>query len=537
MTAPPQITLAEALAQAHQLMQQGTPEAGRHARELCRRILEVAPSNGNALYFLGLMDFNEKNYPAAVDHLELAIQANPAVAAPYFFLGCALAESQRYVEAEAALRLAVSMQPNQTDFLLDFARVLIVRRAFQEALQHCDTVIGLDAAHARAHALRASALHGLGRFSEAISVCRQALEIDPADANSHYNLAIFLQMLGLVQEAETSLCKAIEVKPDFEFGYFRLAECLGSQGRTCEAIAQLAVLQKINPKFPDLDHQLAEAREYLAIKRRAHEVAGHLKPIFILAPVARCGSTLIQRLFNSSDQIIMFGENEDITRRLPASVSFALSKTGMKADLSAAGNLRKMLTEEWVAGLFPGRSDVYLELALRNFYDAVEHYHVTADKLGRTWGIKEPHAGQLGMLRSLLPGARFICIYRNLFDVARSYKARGWLVSTYDAIKLANEWHEEIRKMFSCGHQQVLTLKYEDLVANPGVELARIEEFTQISGIDRKLMRVKVNMAETDRQGHSVSVHRPPHELTQEEHDILVKYAYEMLKHLGYLND
>ncbi len=536
MTGSTPITLAEALAQAQQLIQQGTPEARSCARELCRRILEVAPSNGNALYFLGLMDFNEKNYPAAVHQLELAIQANPAVPAPYFFLGCALREIPRYVEAEAALRQAVILQPNQPDFLLEFARVLVERRAFQEALQHCDTVFRLDPACARAHVLRASALQGLGMFVEAISACRQALEIDPDDAKSHYNLAVFLQKLGLIHEAENSLRKAIEIKPDSEPGHFFLAGCLSSQGRAREAIAQLEVLLKINPKFPDLDYQLAEAREYLAIKERARSTAGHLRPIFILAPVARCGSTLLQRLFNSSNRIIMFGENEDIARRLPACVSFALSKTCMKEDLSAAGNLRKMLTEDWVAGLFPGRGDAYLELALRNFYDAVGHYQITADKLGRAWGIKEPHAGQLEMLRSLLPGARFICVYRNLFDVARSYKARGWLVSDYDAVKLAHEWQEEIRKIFSSGRENVLTLKYEDLVANPDEELARIEAFTQIAGMDRKLMEVKVNVSETDHQGQSVPGYRSPHELTQDEHEVLMKYAYGMLSHLGYLS-
>ena len=212
------------------------------------------------------------------------------------------------------------------------------------------------------------------------------------------------------------------------------------------------------------------------------------------------------------------------------------SKAQEIQDLSIAGNVKKSLTDDWVAGLFPGRGDVYLDIALKNFYDVLAHYQITASKLGRVWGIKEPHAGQLGMLRSLLPNARFICIYRNLFDVARSYKARGWFNSPYEVIKLAHEWQEGIRQMFFFGRQRVLVLRYEDLVAHPDSEIARMEEFAQVCGIDRKLMSVKVNLGEVDRQGRAVSAYHPPEELTQDEHDILVKYAHGMLNQLGYSN-
>jgi hypothetical protein len=239
-------------------------------------------------------------------------------------------------------------------------------------------------------------------------------------------------------------------------------------------------------------------------------------------------------LINTSGQMVMFGENEDITRRLPASIEFACSKAGMQEDLSAFGDLGRMIADEWTAGLFPGRGDAYLDLSLRNFYDAVRHYQATGDRLGRAWGIKEPYSGQLGMLRSLLPHARFICIYRDLFDVARSYKARGWIKAPYDLIKLAHEWQHEIRSMLSAGRKRVLIVRYEDLVANPDHELARIEEFASISGIDRKLMGVKVNSSAHDSRGRMISTYLAPEELSKEEHLVLVAHAGEMLQHLGY---
>ncbi len=272
----------------------------------------------------------------------------------------------------------------------------------------------------------------------------------------------------------------------------------------------------------------------LLLEEQAEAATRHLRPLFVLAPVARCGTTLLQRLFNSSDHMIMFGENEDVSRRLPASVGFALSKSDLKQDISMVGDIEKLLTRDWIAGLFPGRADSYLELALRNFYEVIEHYQTTAGKLGRRWGIKEPHTGQMEMIRRLLPQARFVCIYRNLFDVARSYKTRGWLESKFNVIKLAHDWQEETRQMFLCGTKNVLVIKYENLIATPDQELSRIEQFSDCSKIDRDLMRLKVNRSEFDMRGNSISTYRAPQELSKEEHETLLEYAGGMLRRLGY---
>lgn len=531
---PTPLTLPEALARAQELIELRTKEGLSEARDLCRRILEVAPSSGPALYLLGVVEFYCKEFAAAQAPLQLAIDADPAVAAPHYFLGCALFELQRHAQAEAALREAVRLNPRQPEFLVDLSRVLIARGGFAEALSRCDAAISLAPGMAQAHLLRAGALRGLGRLNEAIAACGQAIELDPRDPGARHSLAAIQLELGLVEEAERTLRIAIEIQPGFEAGHSGLAHCLGLQGRTPEAITALEGLAEVNPSYPDLPDRLELARLTTSIQERAARVAQNIKPLFVLAPVARCGTTFLQRLINTSRQMVMFGENEDITRRLPAAIEFACSKAGMKEDLSAFGDLGRMIADEWTAGLFPGRGDGYLELSLRNFYDAVRHYQATADRLGRAWGIKEPYAGQLGMLRTLLPQARFICIYRDLFDVARSYKARGWFRSPYDVVKLAHDWQDGMRSMLSAGNTRVCIVRYEDLVANADHALARIEEFASLSGIDRKLMGVKVNTSAHDSRGRWISAYMAPEELSKEEHLALVAHARGMLQHLGY---
>ena len=116
--------------------------------------------------------------------------------------------------------------------------------------------------------------------------------------------------------------------------------------------------------------------------------------------------------------------------------------------------------------------------------------------------------------------AKILWHYISTFMSSPSNYAGFQGVSGAKAAKLAEIWQSWV--------------KYEHLVANPDVELARIEAFVQISGLDRKLMEVKVNGEEADRLGRFVPAYRPPKALTQEEHDLLKKYAQGMLDHLGY---
>ncbi len=534
------LTLPEAIQRVQELVRQGTAESQYEAQQLCRQVLQVDAGNCNALFFLGLIEFNRKKFAEALEYVQKAIELNPEAPLLQSLLGSALFEIKRHAEAEAAFRRALSLHPDQPDVMLNLADALISQGKLSQAIETCDAVVLLNTGIARIYFLRAKALLALERFDEAITACRQAIEIDSNDGQSHYtNLGVLQQRLGLVQKAEESFRKALEAQPDYEPAHFYLADCLCTLNRTEEAITRYEALLKINPAYPDAVGLLDNTRRLLELEQRAHAKTRHLQPVFVLAPVARCGSTLLQRLLNSSNQLIMFGENKDIACRLPECVGFAVGTAGtagLEENWGVLDNIGEYLAKGWFAGLFPGRGEAYLELALRNFYDAVEHYHRIAGKLGRAWGIKEPHSSQLAMLRRLLPHARFIFLYRNLFDVARSYKARGWLGSVFDVIRLAHDWREEICRAFLCGTDKVLTVKYEDLVENPGVELSRLEAFLGITGIDRALMKTKINSFEFDGRGEATSAYRAPQELTEEEHDELVKHARAMLNHLGYVD-
>lgn len=229
--------------------------------------------------------------------------------------------------------------------------------------------------------------------SENLQVARDAIteEIrrNPHSAISHLGKAKTLSALGMPLEAAKHLADSLDVAPDYHLARYELALNYHKRGMSAEALAELEIVATCQSGFPGLSMQV-EAIKAMGDVPRYVPASDTYQPIFLLAPVARCGSTFLQRLVTSSGKIVIFGENLDLTMRFPECVEEASYKIG--SQRAAA----------------PGSGEDYFVLALRNFYRIVEFYQSVANKAKRVWGIKDPYSGQMGTLRSLLPSAKFI---------------------------------------------------------------------------------------------------------------------------------
>src|SRR6185503_5103647 len=99
-------------------------------------------------------------------------------------------------------------------------------------------------------------------------------------------------------------------------------------------------------------------------------------------------------------------------------------------------------TEFWTSNLWPDTSR-FMELGVDAFCRAVGLYERCSRECGfDRWGIKHPAGSQatIRRLAQLLPSAKFVFIYRNLYDVARSAKARGFIASAQQCAAFAQQW-------------------------------------------------------------------------------------------------
>lgn len=526
MTTSRFLSLPEAILQANQLANSHSPQDIAAATTLCTQVLAVDPDNSNAYYLLGKIEYNQQNLDAAARHLERALELNPNADPILTLYGIVCFRQNKFEKAINTFHSSVLLHPDNSESRINLAKAFQAVNRFDEAKEQLDRAIDISPVSAEARYILATVYLATCQYDKAILECDEALKLSPADSRAHYYRAIALHRLGDMSASNSSYLECLTLQPKFEAARFGLASNFRDQGDFSAATREFKKLETLAPNYPNLSRQLGELQALRDLQAQTAVGSQDISPLIVMAPVGRCGSTLLQRVLNSSNSLLIYGENLDLTRRLPESVEFSLSKfSSDTSDLTAAD--LKRLNQEWSAGLMPGKGCDYLDLALDNFYRITQHYAQSARALGRRWGLKEPYAGQIGTLRWLLPNARFIFIYRDLLDVARSYKGRGWIKTDFDAIKLAHDWQEGIRSAFLCSHApNVLLVKYENLLHDPKHELARLSAFAEVDDLDEKILDVRVNAPDAN--------YREPQNLTDKERELIECHGGALRRWLNY---
>jgi hypothetical protein len=246
-------------------------------------------------------------------------------------------------------------------------------------------------------------------------------------------------------------------------------------------------------------------------------------PVFIWAPAQRCGTGLLQRLVTSSKEVIVFGEDRFFTDNLPnLMLEHAEHAEQIKEN---TGNLASGDHSGWYPSALPKYED-YLDALAGAFQLVVNVYQKSSIELGYArWGTKLPYAesGQVQAINTLLPNARHLYIYRNIFDVMRSIKARKW-VESKEGFRLAcNNWINSVRQNVdvhgNCEWFHIVS--YEKLIGDPKTESQKIQEFLGLKNLDLEVFDHKVNtFVGKQAEGHSESLYVEPVKLTAFEYRI-----------------
>lgn len=126
------------------------------ARAAYQEIVEADPASAPALANLGAVEYQMKEYDAAIGHLERALREAPGLGQTWLTLGMVYYEKEDHMRALSAVSRAVAERPEDP----------------------------------RAHNYLAAVLKALGWIGAAESELQRALDLDPQYAEAHFNLAI-----------------------------------------------------------------------------------------------------------------------------------------------------------------------------------------------------------------------------------------------------------------------------------------------------------------------------------------------------------
>ncbi len=262
-------------------------------------------------------------------------------------------------------------------------------------------------------------------------------------------------------------------------------------------------------------------------------------PIIITSPTPRCGTTLVQRLVSSSENAFVYGEEvgnqiKTLTAWFVGQLQFIERMGGvLDADFNSAlaGNL-----DAWRPGLTPPAA-IMTKVWVETFYQMPFLLSSHAGSIGRPlWGFKHPSYDRdtIKAMLSFMPQARVIYVFRNLFDVLSSAKARKFVNTRNQTIKFCAQWAKNMNEAAELAQdERILFVKYEDLIQRRADYVRLLEMFTKAENIKVDTFDTKLNTYKGDKaKGHSPVQYIDPAKLTKTDRATVLDEAGPVLTHL-----
>lgn len=129
-------------------------EGHEAAVRLLDRLLYEEPGYGRLHQTLGVIYFNAEEMKQAEVHFRMAIQFDPELADPYFYLSQVLRQEEKYDEAiEVCTKGLTAKQANKSKLLEQVGQAYELKRKYRKAIRHYKDALSYSVEHWECRAL------------------------------------------------------------------------------------------------------------------------------------------------------------------------------------------------------------------------------------------------------------------------------------------------------------------------------------------------------------------------------------------------
>jgi len=182
-----------------------------------------------------------------------------------------LASSSRFDDALSLLDRALAInpgeaKPGEAELITRKAQYQHLKGDPEQALQTLDQASAPLAQHASAWTVRGKVLYTLGRSQEAVQSLQRAVKLDPTLHWAYYDLGLALDAVGRYEDALQAIEQTLESAPESPSALGVKGRILRSLGRNKEAVELLQYVVKIDPAmdwaYADLGAALRDMEQY-----------------------------------------------------------------------------------------------------------------------------------------------------------------------------------------------------------------------------------------------------------------------------------
>ncbi|MBR8827192.1 MAG: sulfotransferase [Gomphosphaeria aponina SAG 52.96 = DSM 107014] len=344
-----------------------------------------------------------------------------------------LKKAGKLVEAIAKYLAALQLNPNYLPALNELVEVYEKQKEWDKALIYNQRVVELEPENSLAQARLARNYLQAKKLQKAIEKFKQAIALQKEQpAWVYHNYGDALKQNHQLDEAIAAWKKALESKPLAPHAVYRkIGNAWENLGRVNLALAadRQAVQLQIHKHYQKQKPSLEDAIASITARWPDAKSNNKTSPIFIFSAGWRSGSTLLQRLLMSSDDVVIWGEpysHAGLIDSLSTPLKCINQQSPHQSWFSFKWKTPKDLADKFVANFYPDIS--YLIAAHIAYFEVFFEKPAMAKGTVR-WGIKDVRltSDHAIYLNWLFPQAKFIFLYRSPYDAYLSYRGARWL--------------------------------------------------------------------------------------------------------------
>lgn len=217
--------------------------------------VSLAPKSRFAHCALGKSLRDQGKYLEAIAAYRTALAIDPNHTSSHHNLAVALGNQGRSGEAYgeyelviAAYKKGIELNPKSSVTHYNLGQVLRLQGRLDEAVAAYRTTVQLNPKYTLAHSQLGFTLERQSKLGEAVVAYRAAVQLQPQVAGRQSALAAALEKLGRLNEAADAYRAAARLEPNSGFRHSDLGNVLMNQGKVDDAIAALRTAIRLDPR-------------------------------------------------------------------------------------------------------------------------------------------------------------------------------------------------------------------------------------------------------------------------------------------------
>ena len=235
------------------------------ARNELQTVLKQYPNSVEAMFRLGLLELNAKNYPAAARTFEQCLKNStnnfPCV------VGAAevYSKQKQFDKAIEFLSAELKKSPDRRELRLALANTSVLAGKYEAAAGLFSAMLAKEPESADLHLRLAETSRLMGKTEVAIEHFRRVQQLQPKSPDAAVWLALLLHQTGREAEAKQHYLEVLQLQPDNAVALNNLAFVIAEQGGDLDVA--LTYAQRAKQKVPQSD-EISDTLGWIYLKKK-----------------------------------------------------------------------------------------------------------------------------------------------------------------------------------------------------------------------------------------------------------------------------